>query len=118
MAAMFCLVGVGFAKLGSSLPWLMLVVVIAAGGLIVDGGFIMSPIAGAGPVPDGWVDANMKGIVEGRTRKALTRAGADGAGVYGDDDTNAADEVVGLIIGNMKGGTMPEESAMEVFLSL
>ena len=80
----------------------------------------MGSTAGAGPVPDGWVDAGMKGIVEGRTGEALTGAGADGAGVDGDDDANAAgaDEVVGLMMGGMEGGTMPEESTMGVFLSL
>ena len=61
----------------------------------------------------------MKGIVEGRTGEELTGAGADGAGVDGDDNANGAgaDEVVGLMMGGMDGGTMPEESAMGVFLS-
>ena len=61
----------------------------------------------------------MKGIVEGRTGEALTGAGADGAGVDGDDDANGAgaDEVVGSMMEGMEGGTMPEESAMGVFLS-
>ena len=69
-------------------------------------------------MPDGWVDAGMK--VEGRTGEALTGAGAEGAGVDGDDDANGAgaNEVVGLMMGGMEGGTMPEESAMGVILSL
>ena len=55
----------------------MLVLVIAAGGLIADGGFIMGSTAGADPVPDGWVDADMKRIVEGRIGEASTEAPCD-----------------------------------------
>ena len=51
----------------------------------------------------------MKGIVEGRTGEALTGTGVDGAGVDGNDYANGAgaNEVVGLMMGGMEGGTMP-----------
>ena len=58
----------------------MLVIVIAAGGLIIDKRFIMCSIAGAGPVP---------------------KTGADGA-ADADDDANGAGPVP---VGGVGGGT-------------
>lgn len=51
-----------FAKIDNSLPWPVLAIVIAAGGLITDRGFMMCSIAGADPVlgvgADGAEDAD------------------------------------------------------------
>ena len=98
----------------------MLVVIIVVGGLIADREFIIGSTARAGPVPDSWVDADIKEIIEGRKREALTGAGADRAGIDGNDYTNAigANELMGLMMGDMEGGIMPEKNTMRVFLSL
>lgn len=62
----------------------------------------------------------MKKIVERRTKKALTGAGADKTGVNDNDDANSAgaNEVVDLMMKGMEVDMIFKESAIGVFLSL